>query len=235
MPAVVGALLAARRMAGAARVFHAGARYVGLAGCSVGLSLYVVYRKSQQKPLLRRVTIPERALRHERPSPSSARSSCRSSGPRSTTTSSRPPAGSAGETRDDVEDEGAVIEAIWVFEMPLALPLDAPLPDAQVRGRARRWRGPSSWARSTRASRWPPRSSAGGVPARRSSARRAAAVSRRSCSAPRSPRACAGARCSAASASARELRRRCHQVRDPKGPLPGDPDGAAGRPAAEPA
>ena len=27
--------------------------------------LYVVYRKSEQKPLLRRVTIPERALRHE--------------------------------------------------------------------------------------------------------------------------------------------------------------------------
>ena len=26
-----------------------------------------------------------------------------------------------------------MIEAIWVFEVPLALPLDAPLPDAQVR------------------------------------------------------------------------------------------------------
>jgi APA family basic amino acid/polyamine antiporter len=26
-----------------------------------------------------------------------------------------------------------VIEAIWVFEIPLALPLDAPLPDAQVK------------------------------------------------------------------------------------------------------
>jgi APA family basic amino acid/polyamine antiporter len=26
-----------------------------------------------------------------------------------------------------------MIEAIWVFEIPLALPLDAPLPDAQVR------------------------------------------------------------------------------------------------------
>ena len=26
-----------------------------------------------------------------------------------------------------------MIEAIWVFEMPLSLPLDAPLPDAQIR------------------------------------------------------------------------------------------------------
>ena len=47
----------------------------------------------------------------------------------------------AGETRDDVDEEGAVIEAIWVFEMPLSLPLDAPLPDAQVQ-RARRRAGP---------------------------------------------------------------------------------------------
>ena len=39
----------------------------------------------------------------------------------------------AGETRDDLDQEGAVIEAIWVFEIPLALPMDAPLPDAQVR------------------------------------------------------------------------------------------------------
>ena len=30
-------------------------------------------------------------------------------------------------------EEGAVIEAIWVFEMPLSLPLDAPLPDAQIK------------------------------------------------------------------------------------------------------
>ena len=46
-------------------VFHAGARYVGLAWLLVGLVLYVGYRKSQQKPLLKRVTIPERALRYE--------------------------------------------------------------------------------------------------------------------------------------------------------------------------
>ena len=39
----------------------------------------------------------------------------------------------AGETRDDVVEEGAVIEAIWVFEMPLSLPLDAPLPEAQIK------------------------------------------------------------------------------------------------------
>ncbi|MBV9049184.1 MAG: universal stress protein, partial [Solirubrobacterales bacterium] len=38
----------------------------------------------------------------------------------------------AGETHDDVFEDGAVIEAVWVFEIPLSLPLDAPLPDAQI-------------------------------------------------------------------------------------------------------
>src|SRR5262249_12485752 len=39
----------------------------------------------------------------------------------------------AGSEHDDLESKGAVIEAIWVFEVPMALPLDASLPDAQVR------------------------------------------------------------------------------------------------------
>jgi APA family basic amino acid/polyamine antiporter len=38
----------------------------------------------------------------------------------------------AGHTHGDLEEEGAVIEAIWVFEVPLALPLDARLPDEQI-------------------------------------------------------------------------------------------------------
>ena len=39
----------------------------------------------------------------------------------------------AGETRDELIEKGAAIEAIWVFEIPMSLPLDAPLPDAQVK------------------------------------------------------------------------------------------------------
>ena len=38
----------------------------------------------------------------------------------------------AGDERDDFEASGAVIEALWVFEMPMALPLDARLPEAQL-------------------------------------------------------------------------------------------------------
>ena len=39
----------------------------------------------------------------------------------------------AGEVRDDLDEEGATIEAIWVFEMPMSLPIDARLPEPQVR------------------------------------------------------------------------------------------------------
>src|SRR5581483_4009821 len=64
LPAVLGALLS---FAGwvAVLAFHTGARYVGIGWLLGGLLLYVTYRKTESKPLLRRVTIPERALRHE--------------------------------------------------------------------------------------------------------------------------------------------------------------------------
>ena len=114
-------------------VFHAGARYVGLAWLLCGLLLYVVYRKSQQKPLLRRVTIPERALRYETLEPEFGSILVPILGTALDDDIVQTAGRLAGETRDDLESEGAVIEAIWVFEIPLALPMDAPLPDAQVK------------------------------------------------------------------------------------------------------
>ena len=58
----------------------------------------------------------------------------------------------AAEENEDVGEGGAVIEALWVFEVPMALPLDARVPDERARARrARRSRGPRRWGRSTRA------------------------------------------------------------------------------------
>ncbi len=114
-------------------VFHAGARYVGLAWLLSGLVLYVGYRKSQQKPLLKRVTIPERALRYEALEPEFGSILVPILGTALDDDIIQTAGRLAGETRDDLESEGAVIEAIWVFEIPLALPMDAPLPDAQVK------------------------------------------------------------------------------------------------------
>ncbi len=132
IPAVVGAVASALGWA-ALLVFHTGARYVGLAWMAAGLLLYVVYRKSQQKPLLKRVTIPEHALRYETLEPEFGSILVPILGTALDDDIIQTAGRLAGETRDDLESEGAVIEAIWVFEIPLALPMDAALPDAQVK------------------------------------------------------------------------------------------------------
>jgi APA family basic amino acid/polyamine antiporter len=132
VPALVGAVASALGWL-ALLVFHSGARYVGLAWLAGGIVLYVVYRKTQQKPLLRRVTIPERALRYEALEPEFGSILVPILGTALDDDIIQTAGRLAGETRDDLESEGAVIEAIWVFEIPLALPMDAPLPDAQVK------------------------------------------------------------------------------------------------------
>ena len=132
VPAVIGALGSAFGWV-ALLIFHAGARYVGLAWLIGGLTLYVVYRKSQQKPLLKRVTIPERALRYEALEPEFGSILVPILGTPLDDDIIQTAGRLAGETRDDIESEGAMIEAIWVFEIPLALPLDAPLPEGQVK------------------------------------------------------------------------------------------------------
>jgi basic amino acid/polyamine antiporter, APA family len=131
LPAVLGALLSFAGWA-CVLVFHTGARYVGTAWLLAGLVLYVTYRKTESKPLLKRVTIPERALRHEALEPEFGLILVPVFGEALdddiVQTAGRL-AAAAGERADE---GGSVIEAIWVAEVPLALPIDAPLPEAQV-------------------------------------------------------------------------------------------------------
>lgn len=132
VPAAVGGVLSAAGWVSVV-AFHGGARFVGLGWMVGGLVLYVVYRISQQTPLFEQVTVPERALRV----PAEAM---------------EPEFGSilvpifgsdldvdiiqtAGRLAGDEEDEegdGAVIEALWVFEVPMALPLDGRLPEGHL-------------------------------------------------------------------------------------------------------
>jgi APA family basic amino acid/polyamine antiporter len=133
IPAVLGGVLAAAGWV-AVLIFHSGARYVGAGWLLAGLVLYVIYRKAEQKPLLRRVTIPDRALRYEALEPEFGSILVPIFGNPLDDDIVQTAGRLAGETHDDFDrEEGAVIEAIWVFEMPLALPLDAPLPSAQVK------------------------------------------------------------------------------------------------------
>ena len=99
----------------------------------MGCCFTSIYRKTEQKPLLRRVTIPERALRHEALEPEFGSILVPIFGTELDDDIVQTAGRLAGDTHDDLEEEGAVIEAIWVFEMPLAVPLDAPLSDAQIR------------------------------------------------------------------------------------------------------
>ncbi|MGI8428177.1 MAG: amino acid permease [Solirubrobacteraceae bacterium] len=132
LPAVLGAVLGAAGWASVV-IFHAGARYVGVGWLLGGLALYVTYRKTQEKPLLRRVTIPDRALRRETPEAEFGSILVPIFGSPLDDDIVQTAGRLAGEEHDDVKEKGAVIEALWVFELPLSLPLDARLPDAQLR------------------------------------------------------------------------------------------------------
>jgi APA family basic amino acid/polyamine antiporter len=138
LPAVVGALLAAAGWVSIV-VLHAGARNVGSAWMAFGIALYVVYRLTEGKPLLKRVTIPAKALVKE------VREAEYGSilVPLLGTPLDDDIMQTAGRlARDEAdaepgEDKGARIEALWIFQIPLALPLDAALPDSQVQAASR--------------------------------------------------------------------------------------------------
>jgi APA family basic amino acid/polyamine antiporter len=132
LPAVLGGVLSFAGW-GAVIAFHASARYAGFGWLAGGIVLYVVYRKVEGKPILKRVTIPERALRVEAMEPEFGSILVPIFGTPLDDDIVQTAGRLAGSTQDDVEAEGATIEALWVFEVPLALPLDARLPDAQLK------------------------------------------------------------------------------------------------------
>ncbi|HYF24211.1 MAG TPA: amino acid permease, partial [Baekduia sp.] len=135
VPAVLGALASTLVLLSVV-VFHEGARYVGLGWMGGGLLLYVVYRYSQEKPLLRRVVVEEEDLRGLHAAELEFASILV---PLTGTpidddiiqTAGRL-AGGQGEAELDEAEQLPTIEAIWVLEVPMALPLDARLPDAQL-------------------------------------------------------------------------------------------------------
>ncbi|MDQ6778547.1 MAG: amino acid permease [Actinomycetota bacterium] len=131
LPAVLGALLGAAGWISLV-VIHAGARYVGMGWLISGLALYVSYRRSQGTPVPLRVSRP-RAVRHEALEPELGSIMVPIFGNELDDDIVQTAARLAGPEHDDLDPEGAVIEAIWVFEVPLALPLDARLPDAQIK------------------------------------------------------------------------------------------------------
>jgi basic amino acid/polyamine antiporter, APA family len=132
LPALLGAVLSGAGWV-TVLVLHQGARYVGLAWLLGGLLLYVVYRRSDGKPLLKRVTVPERALRREQLRADFGSLLVPIFGKPLDDDIVQTAGRLAGQVRDDLDEDGATIEAIWVFEVPMSLPIDARLPEPQLR------------------------------------------------------------------------------------------------------
>ena len=134
LPAVFGLALAVAVWISVI-VLHEGARVIGGIWMVAGVLMYVIYRRSQGRSLGRRFTIPAEALQ-EREEPEYG--------------SILVPVfgepldddiiGTAGRLATEHADEregGAVLEALFVFEMPMSLPIDARVADERVE-RARR-------------------------------------------------------------------------------------------------
>jgi APA family basic amino acid/polyamine antiporter len=134
LPAALGGLLSAAAWVGLV-VTHTGARWVGFGWLAGGLALYLAYRTSEGKSILRRVTVPEAALRRERREAEYGSILV----PLTGTPLDDDIVQTAGRlaAEEDVEsfeeDHGATIEALWIFEVPMSLPIDAALPDAQLK------------------------------------------------------------------------------------------------------
>ena len=134
LPALFGALASAAGWV-AVIVVHEPARYVGLAWMALGITLYVVYRRADEAPLLRRVTVPAQSLRAEPPPERDYGSILvplfgTELDDDIVQTAARLV---ASEQTDEAAIDAATIEAIWMFVIPMSLPLDASLPEAQVK------------------------------------------------------------------------------------------------------
>jgi basic amino acid/polyamine antiporter, APA family len=117
-------------------VEHGDARWMGILWMACGITLYLGYRTSQGKPVFKRITVPEAALTRRTAEAEFGSILVPVLGTPLDDDIMQTAGRLAAEEREDSEDE-ASIEAIWVFEVPMTLPLDARVPDAELK-RARK-------------------------------------------------------------------------------------------------
>jgi APA family basic amino acid/polyamine antiporter len=134
LPAAAGAVLSALAWVGLV-ITHGGARWVGAAWLAGGLVFYLTYRSSQGKSILRRVTVPEEALRRERREVEYGSILVPLTGSPLDDDIVQTAGRLAAEEDFEAfeEHKGATIEALWIFEVPMSLPIDAALPEAQLK------------------------------------------------------------------------------------------------------
>jgi APA family basic amino acid/polyamine antiporter len=134
LPALVGAILTFGAWVGLV-LTHEGARWVGSVWLVGGLALYIVYRTVEDKSLFKRVTVPAEALRRERREVEYGSILVPLTGTPLDDDIVQTAGRLAAEEDTDAleEDKGATIEALWIFVVPMSLPIDAALPDSQLK------------------------------------------------------------------------------------------------------
>ena len=131
IPAVIGLIMSVAAFV-ALLIEHGGARWVGLGWMGGGVALYVAYRTSAGKPVFKRVTVPEAALTRRAAEVEFGSILVPILGTPLDDDIMQTAGRLAAEEHDD-DEGGAVIEALWIFEVPMALPLDARVPDDELK------------------------------------------------------------------------------------------------------
>ena len=136
LPALLGAVMAAVAFTSVLWL-HDAARFVGVGWMAFGVVLYVGYRTVEGKPIFKRVSVPARALTRQDVEAQFGSILVPVLGTPLDDDIMQTAGRLAGEENDDMGEGGAVIEALWVFEVPMALPIDARVADEDLR-RARK-------------------------------------------------------------------------------------------------
>jgi APA family basic amino acid/polyamine antiporter len=136
LTAVLGAAMAAVAFA-SVLFLHDAARWVGLGWMAFGVLLYVIYRTVEDKPVFKRVTVPAKALTRQEVEAEFGSILVPVLGTPMDDDIMQTAGRLAGEENEDDGEGGAVIEALWVFEVPMALPLDSRVSDEDLK-RARK-------------------------------------------------------------------------------------------------
>jgi basic amino acid/polyamine antiporter, APA family len=129
IPAALGALLSGAGWVSVV-VLHEGARIAGGVWIAFGIVLYVVYRSQQDKSLTKRFTIPEEAL-VEREEQEYGSILVPVFG-RELDDDIVGTAGRLAADEADASEGGTMLEALYVFEIPMSLPMDARVPPERV-------------------------------------------------------------------------------------------------------
>jgi APA family basic amino acid/polyamine antiporter len=130
LPAVLGAVFSIMVWISIV-IYHGGARVVGSGWMAAGVTLYVIYRRGQGKSLTQRFTIPAEALQE---APAAEYGSILV--PVFGEEFDDDIVGTAGRlaaSEGEEEEGGAVLEALYVFEIPMSLPIDARVSEERVR------------------------------------------------------------------------------------------------------